>query len=268
MNRLGQAVKDIHISDNAEHSHMQQGGVHPLSRMIITVVYILVVLSFSDRELIGLAGMVLYLLIHIVWNDISVRIMLRHIWPVLLLTGVIGIAAPVMNTNVFAVFGGIKITYGMLFMITFMLKGMFCVIASYILTITVGIRQICYTLRLLHMPEEIVTVIMLMHRYLIVIIKEVERMQQAYRLRAPSHKGLDFTVWGSFVGLLLIRSMDRAEVVYESMKLRGFQGTLQCSSFKSKKGESILFVLGWGVFLFLLRVFPVFQIVGSLILGR
>lgn len=263
MNKLGQAVKDIHISDNVDNLHIQQGGVHPLAHVVVTFLYILVVVSFSDKELAGLAGMVLYLLIHMIWNEISVWTMLKRVWPVFLLTGVIGIAAPVVNRDVFAVLGDLEITYGMLSMIILMLKGMFCVIASYILTITVGIRQICYALRIMHVPEEIVTVIMLMHRYLMVIIKEVERMQQAYRLRAPFQRGLHVRAWGSFVGLLLLRSMDRAEAVYESMKLRGFCGRIQCSPIKSNKVTSILYVLMWGVFLFLLRIFPVFQIVGS-----
>ena len=55
------------------------------------------------------------------------------------------------------------------------------------------------------MPEEIVTMIMLMHRYLMLLIKEVERMQQAYKLRAPKQKGLQFLTWGSFNTSLFIK---------------------------------------------------------------
>lgn len=263
MNKIGQAVKDIHLSDDADSRYAKQGGVHPLSRVIVTFLYILVIVSFSGDNLVGLAGMVLYLLIQIIWNDISVQTMLKHVWPVLLVTGLIGIAAPVLNRNVCIVFEGVEITYGMLFMFTLMLKGMFCVIAGYILTVTVGIGQICYTLRIVHVPEEIVTVILLMHRYLMVMIKEVDKMQQAYRLRSRSQKGLQFRAWGSFVGLLLLKSMDRAQEVYESMKLRGFQGVMLYSPLKSNQVSSILYVLIWGVFLLLLRVFPVFRIVGS-----
>lgn len=108
-------------------------------------------------------------------------------------------------------------------------------------------------------------VILLMHRYLIVLIKEVERMQQAYKLRAPGRKGIQFKNWGSFAGLLLLRSMDRAEEVYESMKLRGFHGSLKYPLLKSGKRASILYVFLWGIFLFIFRFFPVFQIAGSLL---
>lgn len=267
MNKLGQAARDIHKSDHVDSSTVAKGGVHPLSYVLVTFFYIITVVSFSNYDLIGLAGMVLYLLVYFIWHEISVKTMFRHIWPVLLLTGTVGIANPVLNRDECVIVGDITITYGMISMITLMVKGMFCVMASYILTVTIGMRQICYALRLLHIPEEIVTVIMLMHRYLMVLIKEVERLQQAYMLRAPNQKGLQFKVWGSLVGLLLIRSMDRAEEVYESMKLRGFQGRMQYSSLHRSKGRSILYVLLWGICFCLLRIFPVFQIAGKF-LGR
>lgn len=263
MNRLGQAARDIHISDNAGGSLAAKGGVHPLSHLLVTFFYILTVVSFSGYNLIGLTGMVLYLLILIIWHEISVAAMLRRIWPVLLLTGVVGIASPVLNREVCVKVGDLTVTYGMIFMLTLMIKGIFCVMASYLLVVTTGMGQICYALRLLHIPEEIVTVIMLMHRYLMVLIKEVERLQQTYRLRAPGQKGLQFKAWGSFVGLLLLRSVDKAEGVYESMKLRGFQGRMPYSSLKSSRWESILYVLLWGIGFLLLRMFPIFQIVGS-----
>lgn len=50
---------------------------------------------------------------------------------------------------------------------------------------------------------------------------------QAYELRAPGQKGIHFKVWGSLMGQMLLRSMDRAEVIYESMCLRGFDGVFR-----------------------------------------
>lgn len=264
MDKFRQAAKEIHISDHEGKRCSEKGGIHPLSRVIVTFLYILCVVSFSKYNLEGLAGMVLYIVVHVIWYDVSVRTLFRHIWPVLLLTMAAGIAAPVLNREEYTVLFGVTVTYGMLSMVTLILKGMFCVAASYILGMTAGIAQICHALRLLHVPKEIVTVILLMHRYLMVLIKEAERMQQAYRLRAPAQKGLHFRVWGSFAGLLLLRSMDRAEEVYESMKLRGFDGSMQHASLGSSKKRSILYVLIWGVFLFLLRRFPVFLITGNL----
>ena len=265
MNNTDQASRDIHRSDNADHSHGKRGGLHPVSRVIVTFFYILVVVSFPVYDLMGLVSMVLYPLVYILWHEISVPAMLRRVWPVLLLTAAAGVAGLAMNREVCVTLGGITVTYGMLSMATLMIKGIFCVMASYVLSVTVGIGQICHAFCLLHVPQEIVIVVMLMHRYLMVLIKEVERMQLAYRLRAPGQKGLRFRIWGSFVGLLLLRSMDRAEEVYESMKLRGFHGGIPISSPGRNTGLSIVYVLLWGIFILLLRLFPVFQMVGSLL---
>ncbi len=49
-------------------------------------------------------------------------------------------------------------------------------------------------------------------------------MSEAYSLRAPGQKGVHISAWGSFLGQLLLRSMDRAEELFNSMQLRGFDG--------------------------------------------
>lgn len=268
MNNTRQAAKDIHISDNAGSSKDKEDGIYPVARLIVVFIYILLVVSFPVHGfygLSGLAGMFLYLLANIIWYQVSIKALLRRIFPVFLLTVLAGSAGLIMDREIYFLYGQIPITYGMLSMAALILKGVFCVTASYILSVTASIMQICHALYIMHVPGEIVMVIMLMHRYLIVLIKEAERMQQAYKLRAPGQKGLHFKVWGSFIGLLLLRSMDRAEEVYESMKLRGFCGVMQYSSFKGSKKASICYVLLWGIFLFILRVFPVFFIVGAIL---
>ena len=55
-------------------------------------------------------------------------------------------------------------------------------------------------------------------------MSEARRVALAYELRAPGQKGINFRVWGSLIGQMLLRSMDRSENLYQSMKLRGFKG--------------------------------------------
>lgn len=252
MTKLDQAVKEIHIADNADGGC---SGIHPISWLFVTIIYIMAVVSFQKYNITGLAGMVLYILIQCIWHEISISAMIKRIWPVFLLTGLMGLANPLLDRTVSA---------GLLSMTTLILKGMFCVMASYILVTQTGVRQICYALHLLHLPKEIVTVLLLMHRYLIVLLKELERMQLAYKLRAPGQKGLHFKTWGSFAGLLLLRSIDRAGEVYESMQLRGFHGTFRTSSDRYNPVRSIIYAAAWGIVILALRLFPVFEMVGNL----
>ncbi|MCH5251947.1 MAG: cobalt ECF transporter T component CbiQ [Lachnospiraceae bacterium] len=255
MTKLEQAVNAIHVADNAGDRHTGASGIHPLSRLLVTIFYVFSVLSFPKYNMTGLAGMVLYILIQCIWYEISIRDMLKRIWPVLLLTGLIGITNPLFDRTV---------SDGMVSMATLILKGMFCVMASYILGIHTGVRQFCYALRLLHLPKEIVTVFLLMHRYLIVLLKELERMQQAYKLRAPGQRGLHFKTWGSFVGLLLLRSIDRAGEVYESMQLRGFNGAMGVQTGTDSRVLSIIYVVAWGTAILTIRLLPVFEMAGGI----
>ena len=104
------------------------------------------------------------------------------------------------------------------------MKGVFCLLASFLLMATTTIEEICRALRQLHLPKTITSLLLLTFRYIGVLLSEVSVMQEAYSLRAPGQKGVHISAWGSFLGQLLLRSMDRAEALYESMELRGFCG--------------------------------------------
>ena len=148
---------------------------------------------------------------------------------------------------------------------TLLLKGVFCVTASYFLMIEIGMEGICYCLRCLHVPKEFVTVLLLIYRYLVVLLKEAERMMQAYKLRAPGQKGIHVKAWGAFAGQLLLRSMDRAETVYESMLLRGYHGEFAGKDLLWNKYASLCYVFIWAAVLIFLRAVPVFQAAGKLL---
>ena len=72
----------------------------------------------------------------------------------------------------------------------------------------------------------------------------------AYELRAPGQKGIQFRAWGSLLGQLLLHSIDRAQLVYESMQLRGFAGSF---SARAEKARRLAVFCSNG---FLLRHFP------------
>ena len=56
------------------------------------------------------------------------------------------------------------------------------------------------------------------------MLEEVGIMTNAYHLRAPGQRGIRVDAWGSFLGQLILRSMDRSQMIYQAMCLRGFTG--------------------------------------------
>lgn len=265
MSKINEAVHGIHHMDAMSAKDKWINQIHPLVKLIVTISYILAVVSFDKYDVVGLAGMSIYLLSIIILGDISIIHSMKQIKVVLILACIVGIANPFIDRMQMGHIGGIVITGGMLSMISLMMKGIFAVVASYILIVTTSIEKICYALRLIHVPRELVTLILLSYRYVIVLLKEVQRISDAYQLRAPKQKGIHIKAWGSLAGQLLLRSMDRAQVVYESMTLRGYDGEFSPGQEKESIGKNLCyFILCVGMILFL-RVIPLFYIVGNIL---
>ena len=90
-------------------------------------------------------------------------------------------------------------------------------------------------------------------------------MTEAYSLRAPGQKGIHVSAWGSFLGQLLLRSMDRAEELYNSMLLRGYHQHFHYAPVKPCTRKDGLFFLGCAAAFLLLRFVDLAQLLGSLL---
>lgn len=149
-------------------------------------------------------------------------------------------------------------------MLTLMMKGIFCLMASFLLVATTSIEEICRALRKLHFPKMITSLLLLTFRYISVLLEEVAIMTEAYHLRAPGQKGIHISAWGSFLGQLLLRSMDRAEALYESMELRGFYGEFYYA--KGRKANSLSWPAAfvYAALIMLTRLYNISDLFGSL----
>lgn len=266
MAKPGRAIHEIHSLENlAERDHLLN-RIHPSAKVLVTVWYLILTMSFGKYDVAGLAGMSLYPIMLMILGDISIGQAVRRLRPVLLMVCLIGAANPFFDRTPAVVIGRFVITTGMLSMVTLLLKAGFAIAASYILIATTAVEQICYALRKLHMPQILVTVLLLIYRYLVLMLKEADRITQAYSLRAPGEKGIKKSAWGPLAGQMLLRSIDRAQDVYESMTLRGFHGEFFLQGSFAPGWQSVLYGMAWSFMLAVFRFVPVFQIVGRLFL--
>ncbi len=265
MSKISEAIHGIHHVDAMAAQDQWLNRIHPLAKLLVTVCYIAALLSFSKYELSGIAGMGVYLLILFITGEIPVRKSMRQVRLVLVLVCAVGIANPFIDRTVAGHIGKIAVTGGMISMAVLMLKGIFAVLASYLLIITTTMGQICYALRLLRVPKTFVSVLLLIYRYIAVLLKEAERMMQAYELRAPGQKGVHFRVWGTLAGRLLLGSIDRAQVVYESMLLRGFDGEFRNHTRNGSYVKSTLYGCACISGILFLRMVPVFTLAGNIL---
>ena len=100
------------------------------------------------------------------------------------------------------------------------------------------------------------------YRYIVLLLQEGIRIATAYALRAPGQNGIQFRAWGSLLGQLLLRSLDRVQLEYESMQLRGFAGAFPPGQ---KKHGGWLFLAVTVFYCAVFRAVPVFELTGRLL---
>lgn len=267
MSKVGNAIYEIHHIDTIASKDQWVNRIHPLVKFVLTVFYIGTVVSFHKYDMIGLAGMVVYPFAVFILAELSVKDSLKRLRVVLPLVCIVGLFNPFFD-KAFVWIGGIRVFAGVISMFTLMMKGIFSVLASYLLIATTQIEKICYALTILHVPKVLVTQILLTYRYITVLLDEVNRMTQSYSLRAPRQKGIHFKVWGSLTGQLLLRSMDRANVVYESMTLRGYSGDFAYMREKTVlRKQDLCYLVFWLSVMVVFRKIPVIVAMGNLVGG-
>lgn len=267
MGKIGAAIHEIHHVDTLAVRDLWVNRLHPLVKLTVTICYIAAVVSFPKYDVIGLAGMAVYPLAVFAAAELSLRDSLRRLRFVLPLVCFLGILNPFFDKNT-VVIGGAQVSAGVLSMISLILKGTFGVLASYLLIATTPVEQLCCALRMVRVPKPIVTQLMLTYRYVTVLLEEAGRVTQAYALRAPRQKGVHFRVWGSLTGQLLLRSVDRAAGVYESMLLRGWNGDyLYLRKRIALRPHDAAYLLFWAGLIPLARAYPILVIVGNLTRG-
>lgn len=264
MDKLSQAQSELREMDALAAEDSPIHRLHPLCKLLVTVAYIATVVSFPKYDFTGLVVMVLYPVFLFQAALIPVGTCFYKLRVVLPLVCAVGLVNPFLDKMPLLQFGNLTVTGGMVSMVTLMLKGVFSLMASFLLIATTPIDSLCAALRRLHVPSLLTTLLLLTYRYIGVMLEEVGIMTEGYKLRAPGQKGIHISAWGSFLGQLLLRSMDRAQELFDSMQLRGFRGEFFYANVPPCKVSGILYTIACvGMFL-LARLIPITSALGNL----
>ena len=238
--------------------------LHPAAKLLTTIAYILITLSFGKYDLSGIIPMVLWPVLMFQVSGVEVRTCFYKLRIVLPLVMAVGLFNPLFDREIILHIGGLAVSGGVISMITLMLKGVFCLMASFLLMATTKIDSLCAALRRFHVPAMLVSLLQLTYRYVGVMTEELAIMTEAYHLRAPGQKGIHISAWGSFLGQLLLRSMDRAQELYSSMLLRGYHEHFHYADIERFRLRDALFMAACVVFFLLLRWGNIARLVGGL----
>ncbi len=263
MNKMEKALHELGEMDELAARSSPIHRLHPAAKLLSTIAYILTVVSFHKYDLSGLIPLLLWPVLLFQLSGVEVRTCFYKLRIVLPLVMAVGLFNPFFDRAPQFALGGLAVSGGVVSMLTLMLKGVFCLMASFLLMATTPIDSLCAALRRLHVPAMLVTLLLLTYRYVGVMTEELAVMTDAYHLRAPGQKGIHISAWGSFLGQLLLRSMDRAQELYSSMLLRGYHEHFHYADIRPfDKKDGLWLLASLGIFL-LLRLVPVARLMGA-----
>ncbi|MDE6557298.1 MAG: cobalt ECF transporter T component CbiQ [Duncaniella sp.] len=194
------------------------------AKVIVTIAYIAVVLSFSLTSFSGILLFAVFPIVSASMSGISYGQVFLRSMIALPFIAFVGIFNPIFEREPMLVAGDLTISRGWVEFLSIMLRGVLTVQAALLLIASTGFQRVCRALGCLGVPQIFTTQLMLIYRYIYVLINEAIRMDRARRSRSYGRRHYDLSMWATFVGQLLVRSVGRAERIHRAMLARGFDG--------------------------------------------
>lgn len=133
---------------------------------------------------------------------------------------------------------------GILYASQITLKCNAILLAMIALVATIPVFTLGHAMSQLHFPDKIIHLFLFTYRYIHVISQEYQRLVNAMKIRGfiPRTNLHTYKSYAYLVGMLLVKSYDRAERVYSAMLCRGFRGRYYTLSQFSVKMGDILYL--------------------------
>lgn len=254
--------------NNLEQLAMQKSvihKIHPMAKLVSTVVYIVIVVSFSYKNITGLVPFIFYPVILMSLSNIPYKPILQRLIIALPFSLMAGISNIIFMRKIAFYAGSYVFTEGMISFTAIILKTFLTVFAALILIATTQFTEITRQLNILRIPKILCLLIVMTYRYLSVLITEAFTMHTAYILRSHKQKGIKLKDFGIFLGQLVLKSFDRAERVYNSMKCRGFDGIYYGKYTANMRVSDIVYIVIVAGLAILLRCFNLSLFIGGII---
>ena len=173
---------------------------HSIARLIPLAAVPLGLAQLAQLKLVALARKVLWVM------------------PLLLM---VGLFDPLLQPQVVWQMGPLAVSAGWLSLGSLLLRGALCVaMAGALLAAVGGLDRFAAALYALRLPAGLAVQLMLLQRYAVILVEDLTLLQQSRRLRGGAGT-LKLREYGSMLGHLLLRSMERATRIHQAMLSRG-----------------------------------------------
>ncbi|MDV4151829.1 energy-coupling factor transporter transmembrane component T [Clostridium sp. AL.422] len=242
MNDISNAIFNIRKIDELGDKFTIIHRIDSSIKIIVTIIYVIKVLSIKEFIAEDIIFVLIYTSTLFIFGKVPLKFILKKVLFVLPI--VMGLS--VINLIIDFSYAEIYFSLVLLF------KCIFSLIGALLLIVTTGINNLVCGLKKLKIPNILTMQILMLYRYIILIMEEFYRVKSAYELRTIGEKSMTMKDYGQIIGQMLLKTIDRSEKVYESMKLRGFEGDLYISSNKRAGYIDFLYLITFTVILIFL----------------
>jgi cobalt/nickel transport system permease protein len=239
----------------------------PRVKVVATMLFLFTVVSFPKYEVAALVPFFLFPMLLATIGEIPVRFILRKVLLVSPFAIMIGVFNPFLDSATIAVISGIPVSAGMVSFLSILLKFTLTVSAALLLVATTSFPGVCHALRRLGLPSLFVSQLLFLYRYLFVLMEEAMRITRAREMRSVGSRGAGIRVVARLVGVLFVRTVDRAERIYQAMLSRGFQGDIPSLKRLRVGAADLASLVALVMFLAAFRFFPITEEVGNFAQG-
>lgn len=230
MTSLERALTEMKEAERCSSSGGRLHRLDPRAKVVVTLLYVGMVLSFSLDSVAGLLLFGVFPIFGSALAGIDFSRVFRRSLLVLPFIVLIGAFNPMLRHEPALYVGSTAISEGWVELCAIVLRGLLSVQALLLLVMTTGFINVCHGLNRLGVPAVFTTQLLLVYRYIYVLVEEAIDMDRARKSRSYGRKGYGLKMWGTFVGQLLLRTVGRAQRLHRAMLSRGFTGALPLTS--------------------------------------
>lgn len=264
MRDIATALFDLGRLDRLAHGDTPVHRLDPRAKLLATLAFLVCVVSFDRYAVAALLPFLLYPVVVIAQAELPMGYLLKKMLVVAPLALLVGAANPWFDPAPLLRFGSITVSGGWVSYASILLRFALTVTAALALIATTGFHGVCVALRRIGVPAPMTVQLLLAYRYLFVLVSEGARMVRARSLRSCHRRGEGLAPYGSLVGHLLLRTVERAQRIHRAMLARGFSGELHSPTPLRFRTRDTLYLLGWSALFLLLRLVNLPQWLGRL----
>jgi len=265
MGRIDTAYFDLGSLDALAYRESNIHRLDPRAKLVTTLVFIITVVSFNKYSLSGLIPFLFFPVAILARADLPTGPILKKLLIALPFALFIGIFNPFFDREPMLQIGTIAVSGGWVSFASILLRFTLTVTAALTLIATTSFTGVCMALEKLGCPRIFALQLLFLYRYLFVLIEEATRLVRARSLRSFHGRGKGVKVFGSLIGQLLLRSLERAQRIHLAMHCRGFDGEIRMLKPLHFGRRELLFTLSWSAFFIICRIWNITEMAGTIL---